>query len=235
MLTHTSGIRHYKEDEIANTRHYANLADGFSIFAADPLLFEPGTKYSYSTYGYSVVGCVIEGASGEKFFNYLQEHVLAPAGMAHTFVDDVYNIVPHRARGYQFKDGKVENAGLMDSSYKIPGGGLVSTAEDIVRFDSALMEGKILKPETLKLMWTPTGVPTLQDGKPSSYGIGFAILTVDAQMYVTHSGGQQGTSTDMAMIPDKKFAVAVFANDENGHPSEILGSIMDLYQMPHPH
>jgi serine beta-lactamase-like protein LACTB, mitochondrial len=235
LLAHTSGIRHYKEDETDNTRHYANLADGFSIFAADPLLFEPGTKYSYSTYGYSVAGCVIEGASGEKFFNYLQEHVLAPAGMAHTFVDDIYTIVPHRARGYQFKDGKVENAGLMDSSYKIPGGGLVSTAEDIVRFDSALMEGKILKAETLKLMWTPTGVPTLQNGKPSSYGIGFFILTVDGQQYVSHSGGQQGTSTDMAMLPDKKFAAAVFADDENAHPTEILSSILDLYQMPHPH
>ena len=71
---------------------------------------------------------------------------------------DAYSIVPHRARGYQTKNGKVENAGLMDSSYKIPGGGLVSTAEDYVLFGSALMNGKIVKKGTLDTMWTATGV-----------------------------------------------------------------------------
>src|SRR4029079_17081865 len=57
LLSHTSGIRHYKEDEIGSTKHYEKMSDGFAIFANDPLLFQPGTKYSYSTYGYTVVGC----------------------------------------------------------------------------------------------------------------------------------------------------------------------------------
>ncbi|HEU5234834.1 MAG TPA: serine hydrolase domain-containing protein [Terriglobales bacterium] len=234
LLMHTSGIRHYKDDEIANTRHYETMSDGFAIFANDPLLFEPGTKFSYSTYGYTVVGCVLEGASGEKFFNYLREHVLQPAGMTHTFVDSVSTIVLHRARGYQVKNGNVENAGLMDSSYKIPGGGLVSTAEDIVRFDLALMDGKILKPATLAAMWTPSDRPQLQGGKPSTYGMGFDVLTTAGQKYVTHNGGQQGTSTAMAFIPSKRFAVAVFTNDENGRPDDVLRPILDLYHMPHP-
>ncbi len=202
LLTHTSGIRHYKgDDEVDSTKHYKSMSDGFAIFAADPLLFQPGTKFEYSTYGYSVVGCVIEGASGEKYYDYVREHVLVPAGMTHTFVDDVYAIVPHRARGYQVKNGKVENAGLMDSSYKIPGGGLVSTAEDYVRFGSALMDGKIVKAETLTIMWTPTGTPQLDSGKPATYGIGFGVLTIDGQKYIAHSGGQQGTSTYMAFVP----------------------------------
>src|SRR5207248_3395957 len=222
LLAHTSGIRHYKDDEIESTKHYISMSDGFTIFASDPLLFEPGTKFSYSTYGYTVVGCVIEGASGGKFFDYVREHVLAPAGMTHTFVDEESAIVPHRAHGYQVKEGKVLNAGLLDSSYKIPGGGLVSTAEDIVRFDSALFDGKILKPETLAAMWTATSRPQLGNGKPSTYGIGFGVLTVDGQKLVAHSGGQQGTSTDMEFIPGKRFAVAVFANDENAQPSEVI-------------
>ena len=235
LLTHTSGIRHYKDDEIASTKHYKTMSDGFAIFASDPLLFEPGTKFSYSTYGYTVVGCVIEGASGENYFDYLREHVLEPAGMAHTFVDDAYAIVSHRARGYHVKDGKVENAGLMDSSYKIPGGGLVSTAEDIVRLEIALMDGKILKPETLAAMWTPSGRPQLQSGKPSTYGMGFSILMIDGEKYIEHSGGQQGTSTDTVFIPGKRFAVAVFADDEDAKPFEVIRPILDLYGMPYPH
>ncbi len=149
LLSHTSGIRHYREGEVESTRHYQSMSDGFAIFAGDPLLFEPGTNYSYSTYGYTVVGCVIEGASHQNYFDYLRQHVLEPAGMAHTAVDDVFEIVPHRARGYQKVDDHLKNAGLMDSSYKIPGGGLDTTAEDLVRLGSALMNANILKPATI--------------------------------------------------------------------------------------
>ena len=234
LLTHTSGIRHYKEGEIESTRHFKNMSDAFQIFGADPLLFEPGTKFSYSTYGYTVLGCVIEGASGQKYVDYVREHVLLPAGMTHTVVDDVYEIVPHRARGYQFKDGKVLNAGLMDSSYKIPGGGFVSTAEDMVRFGTALMAGKIVKPETLAVMWTPLNKPSLGNGKPATYGMGFGVLTVDGQQYIAHDGGQQGTSTDMVFIPGKHFAVSVFANQENSEPSGVSEPILDLFHMPRP-
>ena len=235
LLAHTSGIRHYKGDEIESTKHYNSMSDGFKIFASDPLLFEPGTKFSYSTYGYTVVGCVIEGASGGKFFDYLREHVLLPAGMTHTFVDDSYEIVAHRARGYRNDSGKVQNAGPMDSSYKIPGGGLVSTAEDIVKFGAALTDGKLVRPETLKLMWTPSQKPMLSNGNPATYGLGFEVRTVEEQLYIAHSGGQQGTSTDMEIIPGKRFAVAVFANDESAKPSEIVRQILDLYGMPRPH
>jgi CubicO group peptidase (beta-lactamase class C family) len=234
LLSHTSGIRHYKEDETDSTKHFQSMSDGFSIFASDPLLFEPGTRYSYSTYGYTVAGCVIEGASGEKFYDYLRGHVLAPAGMTHTFVDDLYAIIPHRARGYQKVSGQTKNAGLMDSSYKIPGGGLVMTAEDFVRFAMALMNGKIVKPQTLAAMWTPTGLPNIQNGKPSNYGLGFGVLMIDGQHYVAHSGGQQGTSTDMEIIPEKRFAVAVFVNDDTAEPFDIVRRILDLYHMPRP-
>jgi serine beta-lactamase-like protein LACTB, mitochondrial len=234
LLTHTSGIRHYKGDEVDSTKHYKTMSDGFAIFGADPLLFQPGTKFSYSTYGYTVVGCVIEGASGEKFYSYLREHVLVPANMTHTFVDDLYTIIPHRARGYRAQNGDLQNAGPMDSSYKIPGGGLVSTAEDFVRFGSALMEGKIVKRETLATLWTATGIPDLSDGKPSTYGMGFGVLMIDGQKYIAHDGGQQGTSTEMVFIPAKRFAVAVFTNNESAEPFEVLGPILEMYHMPRP-
>ena len=235
LLSHTSGIRHYKGDaEVQSTKHYDSMSDGFTIFASDPLLFEPGTKFSYSTYGYTVVGCVIEGASEQKFFAYVREHVLKPAGMAHTFVDDAFEIVPHRARGYQVMNGQVKNAGPMDSSYKIPGGGLVSTAEDLVRFDMALTDGKLIKRDTVKTMWTPSLRPSLDNSKPSTYGLGFGVLDLDGQSYIAHSGGQQGTSTGMVIIPGRRFAVAVMVNDENGEPFEIIRQILDLYGMPRP-
>jgi CubicO group peptidase (beta-lactamase class C family) len=232
LLSHTSGIRHYEKGEIENTRHYERMADGFAIFAGDPLRFKPGTAYSYSTYGYTVVGCVVEGASGERFEDYVSEHVLKPAGMTHTFVDNVFEIVPHRARGYQKIGGQVKNAGLMDSSYKIPGGGYVSTAEDLVRFAQALMDGRIVKLGTLAQMWTP--VEITGGGKESNYGLGFGVLMVDGGKYVSHSGAQQGTSTSMVIIPDRHFAVAALANMDNVELLEAVRGILELYNMPHP-
>jgi serine beta-lactamase-like protein LACTB len=232
LLSHTSGIRHYKEGEIESTRHYKWMSDGFAIFTNDPLLFEPGTAFSYSTYGYTVVGCVIEGASGTRFENYVAEHVLQPAGMTHTFVDDVFEIVPHRARGYHKIKGQVKNAGLMDSSYKIPGGGYVTTAEDLVRFAQALMNGKIVKPDTLVQMWTPVNVA--DGGTESNYGLGFSVLMVDGEKYVSHGGGQQGTSTIMVIIPARHFAVAALANMDAVDPFEAVRGILEMYNMPYP-
>jgi serine beta-lactamase-like protein LACTB, mitochondrial len=235
LLSHTSGIRHYKGDEIASTKHFKSMSDGFAIFASDPLLFDPGTKYSYSTYGYTVVGCVIEGAAGRNYFDYVREHVLTPARMTHTVLDDVFDIVPHRSRGYQVMNGQVKNTGLMDSSYKIPGGGLVSTAEDLVRFAMALTDGKIVKAETLKMMWTPTNLPAANSGRPSNYGLGFSAADVDGQQWISHSGSQQGSSTDLEFVPGKHFAVAVFANTDGVRPAEIVRAIFELYGMPRPH
>jgi CubicO group peptidase (beta-lactamase class C family) len=231
LLTHTSGIRHYKGGESESTVHFASMSDGFTLFAADPLLFEPGTQFKYTTYGYSVLGCVIEGASGQKYFDYVHDHVLVPAGMTHTFVDDALDIVPHRARGYTKVNGQVKNAELMDSSYKIPGGGLVSTAEDVVLFAIAMSEGKIVKPDTLAIMWVPT---KLRDGTMTTYGMGFGTRVLDGERYLGHTGSQPGTNTIMAILPGKHFAVAVLANIYGVDPSKIAYQILDLYHMPRP-
>src|ERR1044072_3853923 len=100
-----------------------------------PLLHEPGAKYTYSTFGYTLLGCEVEGASGAKFADYVRENVFARAGMGRTRVDSVADITPNRAQGYRrTKDGELKNSPLADNSYKVPGGGFISTAEDLAKF-----------------------------------------------------------------------------------------------------
>src|ERR1044072_756497 len=132
VLGHLSGIRHYKSDEEFNsTRFYASVTEGLNMFKDDPLLSEPGTKYNYTTHGYSVLGCVVEGASGQKFADFVAENVFKPAAMERIRVDSVADIIPNRAQGYRITDkGVLMNSPLADNSYKVPGGGFVSTAED---------------------------------------------------------------------------------------------------------
>jgi serine beta-lactamase-like protein LACTB len=121
-----------------------------------------------------------------------------------------------------------------------PAGSMYSTVEDLGRFLSVLFaggrgpDGSVLKRETLEQMWTPTGVPQLGNGRPSTYGLGFEIVTVDGQKVVSHSGGQQGTTTHLVMIPRRNFAAATMANDDQAAPWEVDNAILDYYRIPRP-
>jgi len=225
LLGHLSGIRAYQNREIFSTVHYANTIDGMSFFKDDPLLFEPGTKFFYTTFGYTVVGCVMEGASGEKFPEYMEEHVFKPAGMDHVAVDDVYTIVPHRVAGYDKLNGKIINMPLNDTSYKIPGGGYVATPEDLVKFASAVMAGKLLRPETVTAMWTPQKT---SDGKETRYGMGWGKADFDGETIYAHSGDQPGTRTSLLVIPSRQMAFAVMINVEGVDAPELNRNLARL-------
>ena len=206
--------------------------ESLQIFAADPLVAKPGAKFNYSTYGYTLLGCVLEGAALEKYVDFVKKNVFQPAGMGQTQADDFFAVIPHRTRWYhKDKSGLVRNAGVLDSSYKIPGGGYVTTAEDLMRFAQALMDGKILKPDTLAQMWSPT---KLTGGKMSNYGLGFLALMIGGEKYVFHNGSQQGTSTAMAIIPGRHFAVAALANMDGVDPFEVVRGILKVFDMPFP-
>jgi serine beta-lactamase-like protein LACTB len=133
LLGHLGGIRHYRmvdnDPELLNIKHFADpIAGGLSFFANDPLVEVPGEKFHYSTMGYTLVGCAMEGASGTKYVDYMTKNVFAPAGMRHTIEDDNTATIPERTAFYSVKDGKVAAALPLDSSYKIPGGGWLSSA-----------------------------------------------------------------------------------------------------------
>ena len=158
VMGHLAGIRHYKsgsqdDPEVGNTKHFADpVQGGLDFFKNDPLLSEPGKHFHYSTQGYTVVGCAMEGAAGTKYRDFVRQNVLLPAGMEHTQVDDRFAIIPYRTRFYQkTTSGTVENADFLDSSYKIPGGGWLSSVEDMARFEVAMLNGKLIKPATRDL------------------------------------------------------------------------------------
>jgi serine beta-lactamase-like protein LACTB len=133
LLGHLSGIRHYRNPaEVNSTKHYSNLLEALAIFKSDPLLFEPGTRYLYSSYGYNLLGAAVEGVSGMKFADYVRLNIAKPAGMDSIQPDDVFRIIRNRAHGYRLRtDGQVENCALADTSNKIPSGGFVANAEDL--------------------------------------------------------------------------------------------------------
>ena len=213
LLGHLGGIRHYAEGEVESTRHYNALADALAIFQDDPLAQEPGTKYLYSTYGYTLVGVVIEAAAGTTFADYVRKNIFEPAGMAGARVDDVFEIIPHRAHGYQKgPGGTLQNSGLADTSYKVPGGGLCATAPDLARFAVAIWNGTLLKPQTRREMFTSQRT---RDGKRTGYGLGWALSGGrKGRTEVFHRGDQQRVTSLLYTQPDRGVAVVLFANLE---------------------
>jgi CubicO group peptidase (beta-lactamase class C family) len=212
LLTHTSGIRHYRGREMESRERYETVEEALAIFKDDPLLFAPGTKYSYSTYGYNILAGVVESASGLGFETYLRTHVWTPAGMTSTYFDHGSAIIPRRARQYIRDIGILLNAPYADLSNKWAGGGMLSTAEDLMRFHIALEEDKLLKPDTLRQMFAPY---RLSDGSNSTYGLGWATWTnARGQFWIGHSGGATGGTTFLVRDPVRKVAVAVLCNVE---------------------
>ena len=232
LLGHLAGIRHYKSDsqddpEIGNTRHFLNpIQSGIDFFKHDSLVSKPGAEYHYSTQGFTLVGCAIEGASGEQYINYVRENVLAPAGMTHTVVDDRFAIVPLRTRFYSKDDsGAITNADFLDSSYKIPGGGWLSSADDMAQFEVALLDDRIVTLATRNLMWTPLRPA---DGKEDRYGLGWGTGSEFGVPDVGHGGSQQGTSTYILIVPERRAGIVVLINLEGGKASDLAKELMKI-------
>ncbi len=232
VMGHLAGIRHYKtqsqdDPEVGNTKHFDNpIQGGLDFFKNDPLLSDPGKTFHYSTQGYTVVGCVIEGASGAKYVDFVRQNVFAPAGMEHTQVDNRFDIIPYRTRFYQkTESGTVQNADFLDSSYKIPGGGWLSSAEDMAHFEVAILNDKLIKRPTRDLMWTPLKP---SDGSKDGYGLGWGNSDDDGVASVGHNGGQQGTSTAFILAPAQRAGVVVLTNMEGADASNLAHEILKV-------
>ena len=208
---HLSGIRHYRGDETYGAVRYRTVTDGLTIFQDDSLLFEPGERFSYSSYGWNLISAVVERASGQEFLSYMQRQVFDPLGMHHTVADHTDSIIPHRTRFYErTEDGRVLNAPYVDNSYKWAGGGFLSTPSDLVRFGFAHFGEDLLHAETIAEMWTPQ---TTNAGASTGYGIGWSVAVENGVVVrAGHGGGSIGGTAGFETWPQQRAAVALLGN-----------------------
>jgi serine beta-lactamase-like protein LACTB, mitochondrial len=237
LMAHLGGIRHYKTDpaqdlETNNTKHFDDpIAGGMQFFANEPLLHKPGTKFQYSTQGFTLVGCAVEGASGKKYVDYVHDNIFLPAGMKSTVWDDRFAIVPHRTRFYsKSKSGTIQNSEFLDSSYKIPGGGWLSSADDMARFEIAILGDKLVKRSTREVMWTPQKgtVPDVAEEGHNGYALGWGTGDSLGVPDVGHGGGQQGTSTFIMLAPQQRVGIVVLINLDGADSSGLATDLMKI-------
>lgn len=212
LLGHQGGIRHYQGDEMLSNQHYDTVDAALVIFKDDPLVAEPGTKYSYTTYGYNLLSRVVEVASGLTFGDYLQQRIWTPLGLKQTYLDEPAHLIAQRARNYtKRRDGPLANAPAVDQSNKWGGGGVLSTAEDLLRYAASYDQRKLLKAETIELMFTPQQT---RDGKPTAYGLGWTSALDNGHRRIEHTGGSVGATSALAMYPADKLKIVVLVNND---------------------
>lgn len=219
LLNHTSGIRHYggmnHEQELYSKVQYKNITEPLNIFKNDSLLFKPGSKYLYSTYGYNVLGCIIEGITGMTYIDYLKENVFLPSNMLNTAIDNPTKIIYNRSEGYQLDNaGNILNAEFVNMSNKIPAGGFVTTVVDLANFVSNFYSDQLVSEATKESMISPK---SLNDGSVLEYGFGWALFPNEkwyGQREAFHGGGTPGVSGIMYTLPDIKLGVVILMNME---------------------
>jgi CubicO group peptidase (beta-lactamase class C family) len=215
LLGHTGGIRHYRGPEDANNpTHYPSIVDSLKKFALEPLAYEPGTRFLYTTYGYSLIGCAVEGAGGMSFEKWLEDKIFATVGMCQSGLDHGRGPSSRRAQGYRLTvDGEVEDCAYSDNSAKYAGGGMVSTVDDLLRFVDGLYRQQILRQETIETMWTSGKT---RSGKTTGYGLGWSLgKSPDGDREIYHTGNQQGASTLLYLRPEQRFAFVWLTNMES--------------------
>jgi CubicO group peptidase (beta-lactamase class C family) len=233
LAGHLAGIRHYRGNEVYLNRHFVNVREGLRIFENDPLLFVPGEKYSYSSYGFNLISMVMEAAAGKDFLSYMASDVFTPLGMTNTEPDDATRVIAQRTLFYKAKaSGGFELEPAVDNSYKWASGGFLSTPEDLVRFGSALLQPGFLTHDTLNALLTPQKT---SDGKETGYGIGWEITKdKNGHLIWMHTGGSVGGTTILLIRPDVRIVLAITANCTDSplsknHPAAIVETFSALF------
>lgn len=220
---HLAGLRHYRGNEFSLNQQFPTVTAGLAIFQNDSLVAAPGTRYSYSSYGFNLISAVVEGASGEQFLTYMSRHVFAPLRMTHTAADKNDSLIPNRTRFYDRTEaGQFVLSQTVDNSYKWAGGGFLSTAEDLVKFGSAHLSAGFLKAATLELLFTPQRTTS---GETTSYGIGWRIGTDSlGHRSVNHGGGSVGGTAAFVVDRDSRVVIALVTNLSEAR----LGSVEEI-------
>jgi CubicO group peptidase (beta-lactamase class C family) len=227
LLTHTSGLKNYTGlDGFELTRHLSQ-ADFIRRLGKEPLAFPPGSKWAYCNSGFNLLGYIIENTSRQNYWNFMRERIFLPLGMTNTTSRDPRQIIARRAEGYETnKSGKYIKRDY-DLTDIFSAGAMVSTVDDLAKWDAALDSHRILKPASEQQMWSPT---RLSDGTTKNYGFGWFLDPLKGHLNIGHSGSTSGFSASNQRFPQDKLAVIILSNsDEEGIATRLAKEVALKY------
>ncbi len=215
LLTHTSGIPNVTSDPefILWKGNPATVTQMVGRFRDLPLDFPVGDRHAYSNSNYLVLGLIVEKVTGgQRFGDFLREHVLDPLGLNDSGLDVNHRILPRRAAGYERSGGKIFNAPYTDMSVPHAAGAMYSTTHDLWRWAEAVFHDKLLMPASRAKLLTPVR---------DDYALGVRISVSHGRKVIEHGGNIAGFSSFLAHYPDDGVTVVVLANQETRIAAEL--------------
>ena len=226
LLTHTSGIKSYTGLSGFELTRRLKRDEFVKAIGAYALEFEPGERYIYSNTGYNLLGFIIESVSGKTYWDFLQTRIFTPLGMNHTANRDPQFIVPNRADGYEWENGRLVGRDY-DLTDVFSAGAIVSTVTDLAKWDAALRDDKLLKKESKEKIWTPV---VFNDGKPYPYGFGWNVTEFRGHRLLSHGGQTAGFAANISRYVDDNLTVIVLTNlGDQGLGNVISRGIAKIY------
>jgi CubicO group peptidase (beta-lactamase class C family) len=222
---HVSGYRdYYPLDFVDREMELPTMADSvIAEYATRPLDFEPGTRWSYSNTNFLILGRVVEKVSGVPFGTFLAQHIFAPTGMRLTMYDPSPG-GPGMAVGYtSFALGAPEFVAPEGAGWAGMAGALWSTPSDLLTWDLALVDGKVLSPDSYGTLTTPR---RLADGRSTGYGCGDAVSERGEAVVLTHGGAVSGFTAQNTVVPATRSAVVLMSNEDFGSLGELNRAIL---------
>jgi len=213
LLTHTGGTGDFFGPEFNHHRlELCEHSDYVALFGTRDVAFTPGERFAYSNYGYLLLGAIIEAVTGQSYYDYVQEHIYAPAGMRASGSLPEAVEVPGRSIGYTAQIPGSDDV-LQPNTETLPcrgtsAGGGYSTVGDLIRFSEALRTGKLVSPQLLE----EATKSQVEVGPGAGYGYGFGSTQVNGTRAFGHNGGAPGMSADLMVFPELGYEVAVAAN-----------------------
>jgi len=222
LLSHTSGYQdYYPLDYVAPFMTRPTTLQGIlDIWAKKPLDFEPGTQWQYSNTNFTIAGLIIEKVSGKPYYEFLRARILTPLGMRTAIDSDNEKWSDADPVGYQHyalgppRVALPEGIGWLNAA-----GELAMTPGDLALWDISLMNGSILKPESLRALTTEVN---LKNGSHTGYALGLGVSNNNGRRVWSHGGGTSGFTSSNVTYPDDRVAITVLTNSE-GSASGILG------------
>ena len=208
LLTHTSGVKSYSSLDGFALSERMTINDFIKKLSPYPLEFTPGEKNIYSNSGFNLLAYIIETQSGKKYMDFMRERIFIPLGMTKTGDRDPQFVIPFRANGYEWRQDRYNgrDGNLTDL---MGAGSIVSTINDMTKWEAALRGDKFLNAQSKKTIWTQF---TFNNGMLSPYGFGWRISDVRGNELIAHSGQTAGFGAAIHRYVDTDVTVIALTN-----------------------
>ena len=229
LLSHTSGIKNFTQMRNIFTIAQKNMSSKelIDFFKDEPIDFQPNEQFKYNNSGYVILGHIIEHITGITYEEYIQQHIFDPIGMKNSYYANDRKIIKNRAYGYHKKKDGYVNKTVINFSIPFSSGALMSSLEDMLKWQNALHKNLLLSKEHTTKAFTQK---PLKNGELISYGYGWHVKKTREVTTLEHGGSIFGFKSMGVYIPEKEIYILELSNCDCNSPTKIIKDIATLVE-----